>query len=77
MADDHDAPAASDSSASSEGTAASGSGAPTDAKARFREALARKHDSAHRSAEGRQNTGVVQGSEVTGAAKRSFRRKTG
>ncbi len=70
MADDHDAPAASDSSTPE-------SSAPADAKARFREALARKHDTAHRSAEGRQNTGVVQGSEVTGAAKRSFRRKTG
>lgn len=77
MADDHDAPTASDSSAASEGSAASDGGASTDAKARFREALDRKQDSAHRSAEGRQNTGVVHGSEVAGAAKRSFRRKTG
>lgn len=51
-------------------------GEPMDAKARFRAALDRKHDAAHRSAEGRQNTGVVQGSEVTGG-KRTFRRKTG
>jgi hypothetical protein len=51
--------------------------APSDAKARFREALDRKQENAHRSAEGRQNTGVVQGSEVTGGGKRTFRRKTG
>jgi len=48
-----------------------------DAKARFREALARKQDTAHRTAEGRQNTGIVQGSEVTSGGKRTFRRKTG
>lgn len=72
MADDHKAAEATES------TAPSSPPAPADdAKARFREALERKHDSAHRSAEGRQNTGVVQGSEITGAAKRSFRRKTG
>ena len=75
MADDHDAPAASDSSTSD--SSAAESSASADAKARFREALDRKHDTAHRSAEGRQNTGVVQGSEVTASAKRSFRRKTG
>ena len=72
MADDHKAAEATESTAPQDLPAAAG-----DAKARFREALARKHDSAHRSAEGRQNTGVVQGSEITGAAKRSFRRKTG
>ena len=49
----------------------------TDAKARFRAALLHKQESAHRSAEGRQNRGVVQGSEVTGGGKRTFRRKTG
>ena len=48
-----------------------------DPKTRFREALARKHESAHRSAEGRQNTGVVHGAEVKAGGKRTFRRKTG
>ncbi len=48
-----------------------------DAKARFRAALDRKQESAHRSAEGRRNTGVVHGSEVTGGGRRTFRRKTG
>ncbi|HEY3436495.1 MAG TPA: DUF5302 domain-containing protein [Actinotalea sp.] len=64
MADDHDATTEPEKPAG-------------DARARFREALTRKQDAAHRSAEGRQNTGVVHGSEVTGAAKRTFRRKTG
>ena len=64
MADDQDATAGSQTPS-------------TDARARFREALSRKQDAAHRSAEGRQNTGVVHGSEITGAAKRTFRRKTG
>ena len=50
---------------------------PQDAKAKFREALARKQDAAHRTAEGRQNTGIVHGSEVTSSGKRTFRRKTG
>lgn len=63
------------------GTAAEPPAAPEpaaeDAKARFREALSRKQDAAHRSSEGRQNTGVVHGSEITGASKRTFRRKTG
>lgn len=63
------------------GTAAEQPAAPEpageDAKARFREALSRKQDAAHRSSEGRQNTGVVHGSEITGASKRTFRRKTG
>ena len=53
------------------------SGEPQDAKAKFREALARKQDTAHRTAEGRQNTGIVHGSEVTSSGKRTFRRKTG
>mgnify|MGYP003416818266 CR=1 FL=1 len=56
---------------------AESSGEPQDAKARFREALARKQDTAHRTAEGRQNTGIVHGSEVTSSGKRTFRRKTG
>lgn len=59
------------------GEAADDAALPQDAKSRFREALARKQDSAHRSAEGRQNTGVVHGSEVKAGGKRTFRRKTG
>ncbi len=51
--------------------------APDDAKARFREALARKKEAAHRTEESRRNTGQVHGSEVTGGGKRTFRRKTG
>lgn len=50
-------------------------GAP-DAKERFRAALERKKGAA-RTAEGRRNTGAVHGSEVAGAARRTFRRKTG
>ncbi|NLE71413.1 MAG: DUF5302 domain-containing protein [Actinomycetales bacterium] len=48
-----------------------------DAKARFREALERKRQASHRSAEAREATGVVQGPEVTGGGRRTFRRKTG
>lgn len=52
--------------------------APTDdAKARFREALDRKQQAAHRSEEARRTTGGVQGSEVAGSSRRTFRRKTG
>jgi hypothetical protein len=47
-----------------------------DAKERFRQALERKQGAA-RTAEGRRNTGAVHGSEVAGAARRTFRRKTG
>ncbi len=55
-----------------------GAAAPeNDAKARFREALDRKKDAAHRTEEARRNTGVVHGSEVSGSGKRTFRRKTG
>jgi hypothetical protein len=50
---------------------------PEDAKARFREALERKQDTGHKTADGRQNTGMVHGPEVTGGGKRTFRRKTG
>lgn len=50
---------------------------PEDAKARFREALERKQGAAHRSAQGRSNTGAVHGPETTGPGKRTFRRKTG
>lgn len=48
-----------------------------DAKAKFREALERKQGAAHRSAQGRTNTGSVHGPETTGPGKRTFRRKTG
>ena len=48
-----------------------------DVKARFREALERKQGAAHRTAQGRPNTGTVHGSETTGGGKRTFRRKTG
>jgi Family of unknown function (DUF5302) len=51
--------------------------AADDVKARFREALDRKQGAAHRSAQGRANTGTVHGSEAGGGSKRTFRRKTG
>lgn len=47
-----------------------------DAKAKMREALERKKEHDHISAEGRRNTGQVHGSEVTGG-RRMFRRKSG
>jgi hypothetical protein len=52
-------------------------GPSDDAKARFREALERKQQAAHRTEEARRNTGVVHGSEVTSGGRRTFRRKTG
>jgi len=52
-------------------------GASEDAKAKFREALERKKQSAHRSAEGRDAGSGVHGPEVTGGGRRAFRRKTG
>ncbi len=48
-----------------------------DAKARFREALERKKQAAHRSAEAREGTSAVHGSEVSGGGRRMFRRKSG
>lgn len=51
--------------------------ASDDAKAKFREALERKKQSAHRSAEGRDAATGVHGPEVTGGGRRTFRRKTG
>lgn len=57
--------------------ASSTSDAADDPKARFREALDRKQQAAHRSEEARRNTGNVHGSEVTGGGRRAFRRKTG
>lgn len=47
-----------------------------DAKAKMREALERKKENDHISAEGRRNTGPVHESEVTGG-RRMFRRKSG
>lgn len=52
-------------------------GASEEAKAKFREALERKKQAGHRSTEGREGTGGVHGSEVTGGGRRTFRRKTG
>lgn len=49
---------------------------PSDAKAKMREALERKKQAEHRTAEGRRNTGQVHGSEVVGG-RRMFRRKSG
>jgi hypothetical protein len=48
-----------------------------DAKARFREALDRKKAANHRTAQGSGNTGAVHGSENTGPAQRTFRRRSG
>ncbi|GAB2992703.1 MAG TPA: DUF5302 domain-containing protein [Actinotalea caeni] len=47
-----------------------------DAKAKMREALERKKEQEHLTAEGRRNTGQVHGSEVAGG-RRMFRRKSG
>lgn len=46
-------------------------------KERFREALARKKASGHRSADGDRNTGAVHGSETAGPVQRRFQRKSG
>jgi hypothetical protein len=48
-----------------------------DAKAKFREALERKKNAAHRSVDGSNNTGPVHGSETSGPAQRRFQRKSG
>lgn len=53
------------------------SAAPEDAKARFREALTRKQEGQHKTADGRPNTGSVHGSETRSGGQRTFRRKTG
>lgn len=50
--------------------------AAADNKAKMREALDRKKENEHISAEGRRNTGQVHGSEVAGG-RRMFRRKSG
>lgn len=47
-----------------------------DAKAKMREALERKKEKEHPTAEGRRNTGQVHDNEVTGG-RRMFRRKSG
>jgi Family of unknown function (DUF5302) len=52
-------------------------GPSDDAKARFREALERKKAANHRTSQGTGNTGTVQGSETTGPAQRTFRRRSG
>ena len=57
----------------SKGTEAEGI---TDAKTKMREALERKKENEHLTAEGRRNTGQVHGSEVT-TGRRMFRRKSG
>jgi len=52
--------------------------APTeDAKAKFREALERKKNAHHPTADGDRNTGAVHGSETAGPAQRRFQRKSG
>lgn len=51
-------------------------GAIEDAKAKMREALDRKKEQDHLTAEGRRNTGQVHGSEVA-TGRRMFRRKSG
>lgn len=51
--------------------------AATDPKERFRQALERKNASGHPTADGARTGGAVHGPEVTGASKRTFRRKTG
>lgn len=66
MAENNDKPA-------DKGTGADGM---SDAKAKMRQALERKKEQDHLTAEGRRNTGQVQGSEVTGG-RRMFRRKSG
>lgn len=48
-----------------------------DAKAKFREALDRKNNASHRTAEGERNTGAVHGPETTGPTQKMFRRKSG
>lgn len=51
-------------------------GTAQDAKARFREALDRKQQTARRGEQGQPAAGGIHGSEVAGG-KRTFRRKTG
>ena len=53
-----------------------GNGAIADNKAKMREALDRKKENEHMTAEGRRNTGQVHGSEVS-SGRRMFRRKSG
>ncbi|WP_203136869.1 DUF5302 domain-containing protein [Microbacterium sp. JZ31] len=53
--------------------------ASDEAKAKFREALEKKHarDSAHGSAPGRRDTGAIHGTHGAAGGKREFRRKSG
>ncbi|UNX55777.1 DUF5302 domain-containing protein [Georgenia sp. TF02-10] len=46
-------------------------------KEKMRQALERKNQRAHRANQARQNTGTIHGSQVNGAGKRTFRRKSG
>ena len=48
-----------------------------DAKAKYREALDRKKNASHRTADGSANTGQVHGSETAGPSQRRFQRKSG
>ena len=48
-----------------------------DAKAKYREALDRKKNASHRTADGSTNTGQVHGSETAGPSQRRFQRKSG
>lgn len=48
-----------------------------DIKAKFREALDRKNNTSHRTAEAERNTGAVHGPETTGPVQKMFRRKSG
>jgi hypothetical protein len=57
-------------------TDTTGEAAIEDNKAKMREALNRKKENEHITAEGRRNTGQVHGSEVT-TGRRMFRRKSG
>ncbi|RYV52469.1 DUF5302 domain-containing protein [Pengzhenrongella frigida] len=57
--------------------AATDGGVSEDAKAKFREALDRKKAGQHKTADGQSNTGNVHGSETSGPAQRTFRRRAG
>lgn len=52
-------------------------GPSEEAKAKFREALERKKERNHPTADGDTNTGVVHGPESVAQTQRTFRRKSG
>lgn len=61
-----------------DGSSKDATAGPTqDAKAKFREALERKKDKSHPTADGAENTGVVHGPEKESGGPKFFRRKTG